>query len=631
MLSTLDSVVSTTRASYRNEPDHGQPRWQLPDHLRDRIKSRLDILYPEAEAAEAFAEIERLIAVHQAHRTPEVEALETGFDPRNRFTERDVILITYGDLLLSKDRPPLRTLADVANVFFHGLITTLHILPFFPYSSDRGFAVLSFKDVDPSLGSWDDIAELGKSFRLMFDGVFNHMSSESQWFREFTNGHPSYKDFFISFSSKNMIDDDRLGLILRPRTSSLLSEFDTIEGSKFVWTTFSNDQVDLNFKNPKVLTEITDILLFYVRHCADIIRLDAVTYLWYELGTSCAHLEETHACIKLMRDILDAAAPHVALITETNVPHADNVSYFGNGSDEAQMVYNFALPPLVVHAFQTADASTLSAWAGRLEYPSETTTFFNFLDSHDGIGVMGARGILPETEILGMAERVYEHGGFVSMKSNGDGTESPYEMNITWWSALNREDAGESEDLQIDRFLASRAIAMVLRGVPGLYLLGMVGARNDVEAVHERGSKRDINRTALHEEELLRLFADPTTITARIASRMIRLLERRTVHPAFHPAAPMAVLDISPRLFAVLRTERQGSRGILALISVSSSPEPVAIDVSELGSVDGELRDLIGGDRFPVHGGRLELTLGAYQNLWLEGRFSSAGVSPDGE
>src|SRR5262249_19171435 len=256
-----------------------------------------------------------------------------------------------------------------------------------------------------------------------------HMSAKSRRFQRFTIGDPEARDWFRVFGSKDEIDEDDRRLILRPRTSDLLTEVATVWGPRWVWTTFSPDQVDLNFKNPRVLVSILEILLTYVRRGADLIRLDAVTYLWYELGTTCAHLTQTHEVVKLFRDVLDVCAPHVALVTETNVPHADNVSYFGDGADEAQMVYNFALPPLVLHASRRGTTEALARWAGTLEPPTDTTAFFNFLDSHDGIGVMGARGILPEEEILELARRVEEHGGFVSMKSNGDGTESPYELN----------------------------------------------------------------------------------------------------------------------------------------------------------------------------------------------------------
>ena len=168
------------------------------------------------------------------------------------------------------------------------------------------------------------------------------------------------------------------------------------------------------------------------------------------------HLEQTHVVIKLFRDILDAVAPNVGLITETNVPHEENMQYFGNGTDEAQMIYNFALPPLVLHTFQTGSSSHLTKWAASLPKISDTASYFNILDSHDGIGVMGAKGILADDEIEMMALRVLEHGGFISYKDNGDGSVSPYELNITWYSALNREDSDETTGFKIKRFLATR-------------------------------------------------------------------------------------------------------------------------------------------------------------------------------
>jgi glycosidase len=294
--------------------------------------------------------------VYYAYKTPRMIQMEESFNPHERFTEKDVILITYGDLIQAEDEKPLQILADFTK-YLKEAINTLHILPFFPYSSDRGFSVTDFEEVDPRLGTWEDILELKSSVKLMFDGVFNHISSKSRWFQEFLDGNPRFQEFFHCLLHPNRHPRGISEPDSRPRTSELLSTFSTLNGKRSVWTTFSKDQIDLNFKNPEVLLKMAQILLLYVRRGADLIRLDAITYLWHELGTSCAHLAQTHTVIKLFRDILDAVAPHVALVSETNVPHADNIQYFGDGHDEAQMVYNFALPPLVLHTFQTGSSS----------------------------------------------------------------------------------------------------------------------------------------------------------------------------------------------------------------------------------------------------------------------------------
>jgi sucrose phosphorylase len=594
---------------YRLEPDFTQPLLAVPEAKAQRIRGRLALLYGAEREEAVYREVERAMRVHAAHETPEIRAAESAVDPKNRFSERDAVLITYGDLITSETRTPLRTLADFTQAFFHGLITTLHILPFFPYSSDRGFSVTAYEDVDPRLGTWEEIAKIEKRFRLMFDGVFNHVSAKSRKFQRFLIGDPEALDWFRVFSSREEIDDDDRKLILRPRTSDLLTEFATVNGKKYVWTTFSADQIDLNFKNPRVLVSILEILLTYVRRGADLVRLDAVTYLWYELGTSCAHLKETHEVVKLLRDVLDVCAPHVALVTETNVPHEDNVSYFGDGTDEAQMVYNFALPPLVLHAFQTSSSATLSRWAAALEPPSDTTAFFNFLDSHDGIGLMGARTILPEAELEALCRRVLEHGGFVSMKANGDGTESPYELNTTWWNALNREGSGEPLELEIERFIASRAIGLALRGVPGIYLPSLFGARNDLEAVQRDGVKRSISRSSMTEEALFDAFADPSSLPARIATRFIAMLEKRTSEPAFHPNAPQRVLDLDPRVFALVRTSTDGASRVTCLASVAN--EPVAVELP--AELAGPSRDLL--SERESDGGSISLR--PYEVVWL--------------
>jgi sucrose phosphorylase len=377
--------------------------------------------------------------------------LEKDFDTSERFTEKDTILITYGDLLRGEGRSGLQALDNFLNerTRLKDAVSTLHILPFFPYSSDRGFSVIDFRAVDPNLGTWHDIEELGRHFRLMFDGVLNHCSSRSPAFQEFLNGNPQYKDVVISYRSPDELTPEQRKLIVRPRTSDILSKYQSIDGPVWVWTTFSSDQVDLNYRSPEVLMFIIETVLFYVRWGADLLRLDAVTYLWSEPGTSSVHLAQTHEIIKLFRDVLDVVAPWVALVTETNVPHKENVSYFGNGYDEAQMVYNFALPPLVLHTFYREDTTALSEWAQKLEYPSKRTTFLNMLDTHDGVGLMGVKNILSREDIDFIVQKAREHGAFISNRSLGGGREEPYEVNVTWFSALNHDNSEEEIEFQV--------------------------------------------------------------------------------------------------------------------------------------------------------------------------------------
>jgi glycosidase len=599
------------------EPDYGRPLLQVTPEQRDRILRHLTTLYGPIKANVSYVEVERLMRVYWAHKSPEMIAADRAFDPAERFTERDIVLITYGDLLYEHGKRPLESLTDFLSVYMQGAINTVHVLPFFPSSSDRGFAIIDYDEVDPGLGTWEDIEELGERFHLMFDGVFNHVSSKSRWFQRFLNGHPGYEDVFVAFSTKDAVHPDYLRLVLRPRTSSLLTPFRTIDGNRYVWTTFSPDQVDLNFKNERVLHRVIEILLSYVRRGTDLIRLDAVTYIWRELGTSCAHLDQTHGLVKLFRAILDVVAPRVALITETNVPHADNIGYFGDGADEAQMVYNFALPPLVLHTFHEGDATVLSRWAAELDWVSPTATYFNFLASHDGVGLLGARGILSQGQIESLIAKCLEHGGLVSYRDNGDGTTSAYELNTTWWSAVNNESHVESPSLRVDRFIATQSVPIVLRGVPAVYLPSLFGAKNDTQTALASRDNRAINRTTIQVEPLIELLSDRRSWVRQVATRIRRLLKRRVARPAFHPNAEQHVLDVGPGVFAVLRASLDGSDRVLALTSVRAHTQHVVVPAASTACDERRWRDVLSRRTVVVPGNQLSLVLKPYEVVWL--------------
>ncbi|NIM91704.1 MAG: sugar phosphorylase [Candidatus Aminicenantes bacterium] len=615
---TKPKISVTTRTIHNPEPDYTRPLLKLSKESFERLHSRLRALYSEPAARTTMLELERILMVFYAHKPQELIEKEKDFHSSERFTQKDVILITYGDLLRGEESSPLATLAKFCDTYLKGTINTLHILPFFPSSSDKGFSIVDFETVDPNLGSWHDIEDLENRYQLMFDGVINHVSSKSRWFSEFLNNNPYYKDFFISFKSREDLTPEQRRLIFRPRTSKLLTEFQSLKGSLYVWTTFSPDQVDLNYKNPNVLLRVVEVLLMYVRHGADIIRLDAVMYLWSEPGTRCVHLEQTHEIVKFFRDILNIVAPHVTLVTETNVPHDENITYFGNGHDEAQMVYNFALPPLVLYSFHTENATTLSAWAKGLKKVSNTATFFNFLDSHDGIGLMAVKNILRKKDIDYMVERAKKHGGYVSYKSAEDGTEIPYEINITWYSALNQKGSDEGISFQIKRFIASRSIALVIQGVPGIYLHSLFGTHNDHKAVEVTKRKRAINRTVVDVNSIMRSMNYPRSKKSQINKSLGKLIEIRTKNRAFHPNGDQRVLMISPSVFTVFRTSPELNQHILTITNVTSKECQLEISLPEIDSFESQWYDLISGKDWMAENQKLSITLQPYDVIWLQ-------------
>jgi sucrose phosphorylase len=613
-----DSMTKFQRRRYLRIPDYSRQPLEISAEHRERIMEKLTVLYGELDAKAYYWEVERLIHVHQAHKPLDMLAADAEFDPRDRFTERDVVAITYGDLIDSSNTHPLRALSIIFENLFRGVFSTVHILPFFPYSSDRGFSVIDYEEVNPKLGGWEDIERLGDNYRLMFDGVINHISSKSEWFREFLARNPNYEDFFVSFESPQAISEDHLRLILRPRTSGLLTEYHTLRGPRWVWTTFSPDQVDLNFRSENVLFRVLAVLLYYVRRGADVIRLDASTYLWRELGTSSAHLPQTHALVQLFRAVLDVAAPRVALVTETNVPHEDNISYFGDGTNEAHMVYNFALPPLVLWTFHSGDWSRLAEWAATIAPPTETTTFLNFLDSHDGIGLLPVAELLTPAERQQLVRRATLHGGLVSYRAAGDGTQTPYELNIPWYNALNDVDSDESDDLQIARFLASRALALALVGVPAIYLPSIVGAYVTSDyRVNER-DPRSINRNTIRVQALLDQLDVPESHASRILERFVHLIHARTRLDAFHPASEQHVVLANAAVFSVVRRARRSEGIVMALTNVTAAAQELRLPLADLEAPYQVWRDVLTERYIRAEGDTLRVPLDAYEIIWLE-------------
>ena len=569
------------------------------------ILSHLTFLYGSERAPELARRLETIMADYRTRIPARAGEL----------TERDSILITYGDQLQSPGEKPLQTLSTFCDQSLKGLVSGVHILPFYPWTSDDGFSVKDYRAVDPALGDWEDISRMQGAFRLMFDAVINHASVEHAWFQAFLRDDPRYRDYFIVVEGR-----PDLSQVVRPRTLPLLTEFETPSGVKQVWTTFSADQVDLNFHNPDVLLEIIDTLLLYAAQGAQFIRLDAVGYLWKEIGTSCIHLPQTHRIIRLFRSVLDAVAPHVMLITETNVPHKENISYFGNGRDEAQMVYNFALPPLVLHTFYTGNSRALSQWAAGLELPSGRTTFFNFLASHDGIGINPARGILSDPEIDALIERAVRHGSLVSYKDAAGGIPAPYELNISYFDALSDPGAQEAAGIQVNRFMAAQAIMLALVGLPGIYFHSLFGSRSWPEGVRLTGRNRTINREKFDLTAFSGELTDESSLRRLVFNRYAQLLRTRGASSAFHPHGEQQVWDCGAAIFALLRLSPDGSQQVLCLHNISGKPQSARVGLRDSFNLSsGRVNDLI-TNRPVDHTSNGKLSLRPYQTLWLEMR-----------
>lgn len=563
-----------------------------PPASHDSLVAWLAPLYGEAAATHC---IDAAMEAAQRHGLP-IES-ESSIDASFN------VMITYGDIVQRPGEAPLNTLAKFMADHLSHTIAAIHILPFFPESSDDGFSVMDYRAVNRDMGSWADIATLGQAHPLMFDLVLNHTSRKGQWFANYLgDAHPG-RDYFIEVEPKT-----DLRSVVRPRSTPLLAEVATARGTKHLWATFSDDQIDLNFANPAVLSEFIDIIFEYVARGARLLRLDAVAFLWKEIGTPCIHLPQTHRLIKFLRALLTRYAPGVLLITETNVPHAENISYLVDG-DEAHVAYQFALPPLVATALISGSAAKLTRWAASLPALPDGCHFLNFTASHDGIGLRAVESILDESEIGQLVDTVRARGGFVSTRAVADGSHKPYELNISYYDLFGAGEDYDNDDRHIQRFICSQAIAMALAGIPALYFHSLVATRNDQTGVEQTGRYRTINRRRWDVGELgHRLEADGHH--ARVFARLKRLLAVRARQPALHPDAAQDVIDLGDSIFAVQRHTREQT--LLALHNVTDKPVRVPAHVLPDARVR---RNVTAGS--DISGSTRSITLAPYEVAWI--------------
>ncbi|SES81818.1 sugar phosphorylase [Thalassotalea agarivorans] len=526
---------------------------------------------------------------------------------QNQWNEQDVILISYGDSIIKDNEKPLKTLHTMLNRYFKQAINSVHILPFFPYSSDDGFSVIDYSSVNEALGDWQDIQAISSDYKLMADLVINHCSSRSKWFENFIAGEGVGHDYFFTAEPSDDLSD-----VVRPRTSPLLRETNTQKGTKHVWCTFSHDQVDLDFRNPEVLKSFVSIIRLYLDQGVKIFRFDAIAFLWKIVGTSCINLPQTHETVRLLRTLIEYACSDAIIITETNIPNRQNLMYFGN-ANEAHCIYNFSLPPLLVNTLITGDCTYLKTWMMSMPPAQNGTAYFNFIASHDGIGLRPAEGLLSEQEINVLVNTMQSFGGKISWRNADNGQVKPYEMNITLYDALQGTTAGPDKYGQ-DRFISAHAIMLALEGIPGLYIHSLLGTSNDYEKLKNTQHNRAINRHRWDYNKLNEQLSTPHSQHHQVLERMLHLINIRKQQAAFHPNATQFTLQLGTKLFGFWRQSIDRTQSIFCVANVTN--EPISLAMSDLNLIDtNNWVDLISEQQVSHMGD--EWTLAPYQTIWL--------------
>ena len=567
--------------------------------LYARVHDHLETVYPDRNHHELAKQVMQII--DSGTTPPDVEP------HKNLWDESDVLTITYGDSIRTPDEIPLSTLNEFLTSQLKDTISTVHILPFYPFSSDDGFSVINYAEVNEGLGDWQDIEAVAKSFNLMADLVINHCSSRSLWFENFKQHKDPGKDYFITCDP-----DTDLSEVTRPRTNELLRETETLDGTKHVWCTFSHDQVDLDFSNPVVLLEFLRIIRLYLDHGVSLFRLDAVAFLWKEIGTSCINLPETHEIIRLLRLVIEHINPDAIVITETNIPNRENLSYFGN-ANEAHWIYNFTLPPLVLYTLLYGKSDLLKQWMMSMPPAQNGTAYFNFIASHDGIGMRPVEGILDEQEVDQMAALMRQFGGDVSFRAMPDGSVRPYELNISLIDALKGTFDGEDE-YQIQRFICAHAIMLALEGVPAFYIHSLLGTPNDHDRKQASGHNRSINRHQWDYHELLNQLGNENSLHHKVFTELKKLIAIRRKQKAFHPNATQFTLHLGDSLFAFWRQSIDRRQSVFCIYNISNEPQLLALKDVNLIELD-RWYDLIGTQEFDNPRETIELQ--PYDFLWI--------------
>ena len=570
-------------------------------HLKDKLYAHVEHIYPAENADELVEKMIALMDLNQRCFMPEPH--------KNLWDERDCLMIAYGDSLLKEGEWPLHTLHDFLRSECRGVISGVHILPFYPWSSDDGFSVINYVEVNPALGEWQDVSAIARDFDLMADLVVNHCSSRSQWFENYKQRRHPGKDYFVEGDPQW-----DLSAVVRPRTSDLLAEVQTLDGKRHVWCTFSHDQVDLNFRNPDVLLEFVRIIRHYLDQGVKIFRLDAVAFLWKEVGGSCLNLSQTHEIVRLFRSLVEHAAPDAILITETNIPLRENLAYFGN-ANEAHLVYNFSLPPLLLNALVSGDSAALTNWMMGMPAAQDGTSYFNFIASHDGIGLRPAEGLLSDAEIDDLVALMQRSGGRVSWRALGSGASRPYEINISLFDAMRQRQGAGEDGFQEARFLCAHALMLALQGIPAFYIHSLLATPNDEQRVAHSNHNRAINRHQWQADELASALAEGGH-HRRIFDTLKAMIRRRAQQPAFHPNAAQYPLHLGSALFGLRRESvvEGAEQTLLAIYNLSADTQ--RLPLAEL-NLDAGLRwrELLSGAEIGAERG--DLMLPPYAYCWL--------------
>ena len=523
---------------------------------------------------------------------------------KKNISEKTTLVICYGDSVYSEKKKSIRVFQNFFQKKLKNYFNTIHFLPFYPSSSDSGFAVKDHYKVENKLGNWSDIKNVSKSSDVMADMVINHSSARGLWFRNFLKKKEPGKDYFLTVDAKF-----NTSKVVRPRDHKLLKKIKIFKKSDYLWRTFSPDQIDLNFKNPSVLIEFIKIMIHLINNGVTIFRLDAIAYLWKENRTKCINLKQTHEIIKLLRNIIELLNIQTTIITETNLPEKENLSYFGK-NDEANWIYNFSLPPLLIHAFLFENSSFLNKWSKNLPNTKNENCYLNFIASHDGIGIRPTEGLLDEQTLNNFLKRLKKNGSKFSFRKVQNKVKKVYEANITVFNALKKSDYDQKGKFNLERYVSAHAIMISFEGIPAIYFNSLFGTSNDEAKFIITGNNRDVNRYRWNLKNITSKLKNNESKQSIFYNKLCYLLNIRRKQKAFHPNATRLNLNFGPKIYGFKRISKDRKQTIICITNISSQKQKIKVHKENL-----KFRNLMNSKTKIVN--KQFLLLDPFETIWL--------------
>ncbi|MBV69389.1 MAG: alpha-amylase [Pelagibacterales bacterium] len=528
---------------------------------------------------------------------------------KNKFlTQEDIILVTYADTIIENNKSSFFVLNKFLKKYIKNIFSTIHILPFFPSSSDGGFSVIDFFLVDKKHGSWNDIKKMSADYKIMVDVVLNHGSKKSKWFKNFLNNKGEGKNFYLNFDKNINVSN-----VVRARSHKLLQKVSTENGFKYVWCTFSTDQVDFDYRNPKVLLMFLKIIKFILAKGPIVFRMDAVAFLWKRIGSSCVNLDQTHAIIRLIRAFLSKLNSNSLIVTETNLPFHENLSYFGN-SDEAHLIYNFSLAPLIINTLIKGDSTAFRRWSMSMPPSRIGASYVNFISNHDGLGIRPLEGILNKKDLNLFLDTLKKFGSKFTFRKYKN-TSVVYEANISLVNALSGTIKGKDK-YAFKRYICAHSIMLSYEGIPAIYIHSLFGTKNDNLLYKKTNIKRSINRHIYSYMNLEKELKSNNSDLNKVFNNLLELIKIRKKQKAFHPNATQYTLNLGKRFFGLWRQSNDKQQSIFAISNISNMI--TYLDLTSLNLINTEnWFDILSKGNTKIESKNNKLKFLPYQTIWI--------------